>query len=80
MKAKTRQVRERESQVVGDEQVRAEIQSFLKALDSYPEHFALNPGITFEQHRDSVVPTAKTVTFRRTSYRLAGGTIPFIRR
>jgi hypothetical protein len=27
-----------------------EIQKFVKAVSSYPAHFASNPGITFEEH------------------------------
>jgi hypothetical protein len=37
-----------------NEQARAEIQSFLEALDSYPELFAQNPNLTFEEHRRNV--------------------------
>lgn len=38
-----------------NELVRIEMRSFLKALASYPECFAINPQITFEQHRTSLV-------------------------
>jgi hypothetical protein len=38
-----------------DEQVRREIQTFLLALDSYPESFAQNPGITFEEHCNRLI-------------------------
>ena len=51
-------VQPRESGLPGNEQVRWEIHSFLKALDSYPERFAKEPGITFEQHLCSLVSTA----------------------
>lgn len=34
--------------------VRAEIESFLEALASYPERFATDPDLTFEQHRTSL--------------------------
>lgn len=37
-----------------NEQARFEMQSFLKALDSYAESFAQNPGISFEEHRSRV--------------------------
>ena len=37
-----------------DEQVRSEIQSFLQALDSYPDRFSREPKISFEQHRRSL--------------------------
>jgi hypothetical protein len=32
------------------EQVQAEIQSFLQAVDSYPARVAKQPGLTFQQH------------------------------
>jgi hypothetical protein len=32
-------------------QVTAEIQIFLAALVSYPEQFAVDPGLSFEEHR-----------------------------
>jgi hypothetical protein len=41
--------------VSGNEQVRVEIQTFLAALNSYPERFAVNPGITFEEHCTSLM-------------------------
>jgi len=41
--------------VSGNEQVRVEIQTFLAALTSYPDRFAVNPGITFEEHRISLM-------------------------
>jgi hypothetical protein len=44
----------------GDERVRREIQTFLQALNSYPERFAKNPRITFEEYRSSLIPAAKT--------------------
>ena len=53
------------SQLSDNEQVRREIQSFLQALDSYPERFANNPGITFEQHCTGLVATAKAEPRRR---------------
>ena len=34
-----------------------EIETFLAALSSYPERFARNPYLTFEQHLFSVVTT-----------------------
>jgi len=33
-----------------NERVRNEINIFLKAMASYPEHFAADPQITFEEH------------------------------
>jgi|1185.fasta_scaffold466832_1 hypothetical protein len=36
-------------------EVQQEIETFLGALSSYPERFARNPYLTFEQHLFSVV-------------------------
>lgn len=41
-----------------NEQVRAEIQTFLKALDSYADRVAKEPKVTFEQHHVSLMPSA----------------------
>ncbi len=49
----------------GNEQVRREIQSFLQALNSYPDRVAQNPGVTFEEHCSGTVRTAKTEPRRR---------------
>ena len=38
------------NEMTANEQVRKEIQSFLRALDSYPDRVARNPGISFEEH------------------------------
>jgi hypothetical protein len=38
-----------------NDQVRIEMQAFLKALVSYPESFASNPKLTFEQYRSSLI-------------------------
>lgn len=45
--------------MAGNEQVRAEIETFLRALDSYPARFAANPEITFEEYRASLMPPAR---------------------
>lgn len=42
-----------------DEQVRREIQTFLQALNSYPESFARNPTITFEEHCNQLIRTVE---------------------
>ncbi len=42
-----------------DEQVRREIQTFLLALDSYPESFAQNPAITFEEHCNRLIHSSE---------------------
>jgi hypothetical protein len=36
-----------------------EIQKFVKAVSSYPAHFASNPGITFEEHLLHVIEDAR---------------------
>ena len=38
-----------------NETVRAEMQAFLAALASYPDRFAANPRISFEQHWGSLI-------------------------
>ena len=38
-----------------NEMVRAEMQSFLAALASYPDRFAANPRLSFEQHWGSLM-------------------------
>jgi hypothetical protein len=65
MKSGARQVRVGDKRLSGNEQVRREIQSFLQALDSYPDRFARNPGITFEEHRSGLVQTASVDPRRR---------------
>lgn len=42
-----------------NETVRAEMQAFLAALTSYPDRFAANPLISFEQHRISLMMPAE---------------------
>lgn len=44
-----------------NELVKVEMQSFLEALASYPERFATDPRITFEQHRTSLAPPVAAV-------------------
>jgi hypothetical protein len=41
-------------QLLREEQVREEIESFLRALNSYPESFSRHPGISFEQHHSLI--------------------------
>lgn len=60
MKAKMRQLRVGEIPVSSNEQVLVEIQSFLQALDSYPERFAQQPGISFEEHRCCLAQAVET--------------------
>jgi hypothetical protein len=53
-----------EKEPSGNEQVRREIQSFLQALNSYPDRFARNPRISFEEHCSGLVQ-AKAESRRR---------------
>ncbi len=53
-----------EKEPSGNEQVRREIQSFLQALHSYPDRFARNPRLSFEEHRSGLVQ-AKADSRRR---------------
>jgi hypothetical protein len=46
----------------GNEQVRVEIKTFLQALASYPNRFAADPRVTFDEYHLSLVaalPTAQ---------------------
>lgn len=60
MKSKRGQVRVGDQRLSGNEQVRREIQSFLRALHSYPERFARDPDVTFEEHRSSLLGLIQT--------------------
>jgi len=62
MKAKMRVVPAGEDSVAANERVRSEIQIFLEALDSYPERFANEPGVSFEEHRTSLLRRAKAAS------------------
>ena len=42
-----------------NETVRVEMQTFLAALVTYPDRFAVNPRISFEQHRISLIVAAQ---------------------
>ena len=48
-----------------NERVRQEIRSFLEALDSYPDRFAQDPEVSFEQHFCSLVAAGKSELRRR---------------
>lgn len=48
-----------EFQMSKNEQVVREMQGFLRALESYPAQFALDPTITFDQHCSNLIPAAK---------------------
>lgn len=54
-----------ENHLSGNAQVRREMQSFLQALRSYPERFARDPRITFEEHCNGLAQTAKAEPRRR---------------
>jgi hypothetical protein len=49
----------------GNEQVRREIQSFLRALYSYPERFSKEPDVSFEEHRSSLLVLVSSDRRRR---------------
>ena len=49
----------RSDRITGNEQAYFEIQKFLKALDSYSEHFAQNPGVSFEEHHNALIPVKR---------------------
>jgi hypothetical protein len=60
MKSKMNRAVMEENPLFGNEQVRIEIRIFLQALDSYPQRYARNPGITFEKYCGGLVQSAKT--------------------
>jgi hypothetical protein len=66
MKAKLLYERPSQSSLSADEQVRLEIQSFLQALESYPDRAAKEPNLTFEQHLYALVSPGQAVPRRRT--------------
>lgn len=51
-----------EAQVWNNERVLQEMQAFLRALESYPDRFASDPTITFEQHRSNPIPVASAIS------------------
>jgi hypothetical protein len=55
MKAKLSHEQPLRTPLSADEQVRLEIQTFLTALQSYPDRAAKEPNVTFEQHLYSLV-------------------------
>jgi hypothetical protein len=48
----------KKSAVLSQFDAEQEIQKFVKAVSSYPAHFASNPGITFEEHLLHVIDDA----------------------
>jgi hypothetical protein len=86
---KGRRIARKKIHSFGNQQVRREMQNFLRALNSYPDYFSKHPGISFEQHHGKIIEAAKSASRRgasnvtdqmETDQRLAGGIIPFIRR
>jgi hypothetical protein len=65
MKSKMRQASVGDDQMSGNDKVRIEIQTFLQALNSYPDRFKRNPGITFEEHCSSLIPAVGVDSTRR---------------
>ena len=46
------------SDAAHEQQVQEEIETFLNALSSYPERFARDPYVSFEQHLFSIVASS----------------------
>lgn len=65
MKAGNRPIRVSKNRAPGNEQVRVEIRNFLKALDSYPQRFAEDRRVSFEEHRSSLVNNGESRRRRR---------------
>lgn len=55
---KVKASRHRSIEMHTNESVRAEMQTFVKALVSYPDRFAVNPRVSFDQHRISLMVVA----------------------
>ncbi len=65
MKGQVRDVRAGDRRRSENAQVRREIQSFLQALHSYPERFAQDPSITFQEHHVDLVRATLSESRRR---------------
>jgi len=63
MKARNRPIRAEEHAGRENERVRQQIRGFLAALHSYPQRFAEDQSLSFEEHRRSlleeVMPSAR---------------------
>ena len=57
MKGKLQQQIQSQAELVSAEQVRAEINSFRQAVDSYPARAAKEPSLSFHQHLGSFFVT-----------------------
>jgi hypothetical protein len=55
-------VQAREGEPLRNEQASEEIQKFLRALDSYPDHVAKEPGVSFRQHLSSLFKASRKKT------------------
>jgi hypothetical protein len=66
MKDKIDQPR-RENRNAENDSTRIEMRVFLEALDSYPEHFLANPGLTFEEHRSRLMASARDAPLSRSA-------------
>jgi len=60
-----RQVRTGDRRISGNEQVRNEIERFMRAIDSYPDRFARDPRLTFEEHHGRLARAATEEPRRR---------------
>jgi hypothetical protein len=57
------QIQPEQIRLLRDQRARAEINSFMQAVDSYPTRIAAEPGLTFRKHFRSVLTDAEN--FRR---------------
>lgn len=60
MKVNVKRVTVGDKVISVEDQVRNEIETFLQALDSYPDSVARNPRITFEEHCNRLIRAEKT--------------------
>ena len=65
MKGRMQHSQPREDGEPCNEQVLMEVQSFLQALASYPDRFAKEPTVSFEQHLCSLVEATQSEARRR---------------
>jgi hypothetical protein len=65
---KTQPIARGRSDVARQLEVQQEIENFLNALESYPDRFARDPYLSFEQHLYSVAAENHSVTDRRRGY------------
>jgi hypothetical protein len=65
MKTTARITQPRESFYPANHNACVEIQSFLRALNSYPDRVARDPNLRFDQHLSSVVNHRSQIGWRR---------------